>query len=358
MTRLYGVDVSSFQPVNLGQYAQAGAKFAIVKLSEGLSYRNPNAAGQINSAKASGMIVAGYFFATFSNNATAANYQAQYAVANAKQLGLAKGSYLAIDWETGDGNVVTGSTNLNTQALVSAMAVIKLAGYQPLLYAGAYDLSAHIDRTTILRTFPNSLWVASYPYRGQVSQAPMNYFPNMDGIAIWQFTDNWWGLHVDGNISVLPLNNHEESEDEEISWHPEVKLNELGQFKVNRQNGAPVYVDSKLTKANGSRKYGEAFKISRAAGGAVQAGTGQWFSQADGLTKINPLTINANARAICRVATNDCWTQNKPAAGEQGITKLAKDTRYKVFGRVGKFLLVGNSKVGKYIDGDKCLIDL
>ena len=27
----------------------------------------------------------------------------------------------------------------------------------------------------------------------------------MKGVSIWQFTDNWRGLNVDGNINVLPL---------------------------------------------------------------------------------------------------------------------------------------------------------
>lgn len=48
--RSYGVDVSSYQS-SIVSYA--GAKFAIVKLTQGTGYINPKAAAQIKSAKAS-----------------------------------------------------------------------------------------------------------------------------------------------------------------------------------------------------------------------------------------------------------------------------------------------------------------
>lgn len=203
--RSYGVDVSSFQSTNLGAHAQAGAQFAIVKVSEGTSYRNPNAAGQIASAKQHNMMPMAYHFATFGNNASAAQAEARYAISSAQAFGLPKGSYIVCDWETGDGNVVTGSKAANTNAIMAFMNTIKSAGYQPMVYSGAYLLRNNIDTTTLLRSYPNSLWVASYATTGRIDTPDFNYFPSMDGIAIWQFTDNWRGLYVDGNISLLPL---------------------------------------------------------------------------------------------------------------------------------------------------------
>lgn len=207
--RSYGVDVSSFQSTNLGPHAQAGAQFAIVKVSEGTSYRNPNAAGQIASAKAHNMMPMSYHFATFSNNASAAAAEARYAISSARATGLPNGSYIVCDWETGDGNMVSGSAASNTNAILSFMNTVKSAGYQPMLYSGAYLLKNNINTSTILSRYPNSLWVASYATMGRIDQPDFNYFPSMDGIAIWQFTDNWRGLYVDGNISLLPLSyNH------------------------------------------------------------------------------------------------------------------------------------------------------
>ena len=51
------------------------------------------------------------------------------------------------------------------------------------------------------------MWVAAYPLgNGVPTNVPdFGYFPSMDGVAIWQFTDNWKGMNVDGNIAVKSL---------------------------------------------------------------------------------------------------------------------------------------------------------
>lgn len=85
------------------------------------------------------------------------------------------------------------------------MDKVKAAGYQPLLYSGAYLMNNNINASMVTAKYPNSLWVASYASAGRIDTANFNYFPSMDGVAIWQFTDNWRGLSVDGNISLLPL---------------------------------------------------------------------------------------------------------------------------------------------------------
>ena len=62
-----------------------------------------------------------------------------------------------------------------------------------------------INTAKILAKYPNCLWVAAYPYKGATNTADFNYFPSMEGVAIWQFTDNWRGMDVDGNINLLEL---------------------------------------------------------------------------------------------------------------------------------------------------------
>lgn len=204
-SRSYGVDVASYQSTNLSSVSQAGSQFAIVKVSEGTNYRNPKAKQQISSAIATNMMPMAYHFATFGANKTAAVSEAKYAVSSAKAFGLPKGSYIACDWETGQGNNVNGGKNASANAIVAFMDQIKAAGYQPLLYSGASLMKSNINTNTVLSKYPNSLWVASYASAGRTDTANFNYFPSMDGVAIWQFTDNWRGLSVDGNISLLPL---------------------------------------------------------------------------------------------------------------------------------------------------------
>lgn len=205
--RSYGVDVSSFQDADLSQFANLGAKFAVVKLSEGLDYRNPKAQAQINSAKDNGMMVSGYHYARFSANSGVAVQEGNYAVNSAVAVGLPKGSYLACDWETGSGNVTNQGYEASANAILAFLDVIVDAGYKPLLYSGASLLKNNINTTKVLAKYPNSLWVAAYPLGNGVpaSEPDFGYFPSMDGVAIWQFTDNWRDLKVDGNISLIDL---------------------------------------------------------------------------------------------------------------------------------------------------------
>lgn len=200
-----GIDVASYQSADLSAHAKAGSQFAIVKVSEGTSYRNPKGASQIKSAIANDMMPMGYHFATFSSNSSVARKEAKYAISSAKALGLPKGSYLACDYETGQGNIITNGKNVTANAIIAFMDEIKSAGYQPLLYASSSVLQNNINTPSIVKKYPNSLWVAAYAISGRVDKPNFKYFPSMDGVAIWQYTDNWKGMSTDGNVTILPL---------------------------------------------------------------------------------------------------------------------------------------------------------
>ncbi|KRM07246.1 GH25 family lysozyme [Lactobacillus kitasatonis] len=203
--RSLGIDVASYQSADLSAHARSGAKFAIVKVSEGTSYRNTKASAQVASARAQNMMPMGYHFATFSANSAAAKREANYAVASAKAVGLAPGSYLACDYESGDGNNINMGKGVTANAIIAFMQQVKAAGYKPLLYASSSVLRNNINTNAVVNQFPNSLWVASYAVAGRIDKPNFSYFPSMKGVSIWQFTDNWRGLNVDGNINVLPL---------------------------------------------------------------------------------------------------------------------------------------------------------
>ncbi len=200
-----GVDVASYQSADLSSHAQAGSQFAIVKVSEGTSYRNPKASSQISTALSNNMMPMAYHFATFSSNTSAAVAEANYAIKAAQAFGLPKGSYIACDYETGQGNNIYGGKTPTAQAIIAFMDQIKAAGYKPLLYASSSVLQNQIDTNSVIAKYPNSLWVASYAISGRIDNPNFNYFPSMEGVSIWQFTDNWRGLSVDGNVAVLPL---------------------------------------------------------------------------------------------------------------------------------------------------------
>lgn len=203
----YGVDVSNYQGTDLSPYARQGAKFAIVKLTEGTGYINPNAAGQIASAKANDMLAMGYVFAHSGGNTAEAKQEAEYGLAEAQRAGLPKGSYIAYDYEVG----ASGSVPANTAAIETFMQTVLQAGYLPLLYSGNAYLHAHVNVTKITNDYKSSLWVASYPTMGASYAPNWNYFPSNPGVAIWQFTDDWKGMRVDGDVTTLPLNGENSS---------------------------------------------------------------------------------------------------------------------------------------------------
>lgn len=205
--RAYGVDVSSFNNTNTTEYTNAGADFVLVKVSEGLDYRNPKAKTQVDSIKRNNVVPMGYHYARFSSNASVAVQEGNYAISSAKLAGVVVGSFLACDYEQGSGNETRGDREANTTAILAFLDTIVSAGYKPLLYSGAYLMKNKINTSRILAKYPDCLWVAAYPLGNGVSANVPNfeYFPSMDGVAIWQFTDNWKGMNVDGNIAVKSL---------------------------------------------------------------------------------------------------------------------------------------------------------
>ena len=205
--RSAGVDVSSWQGTNLDQQAKSGAQFAVVKVSEGTNYQNPRAQGQIQSAEQNNMMTMGYHYTHFGSDSNRAVQEGNYAVNSAQQAGLPQGSYLATDWEQDVNNNTNGSVAANTNAITSFMDTVHDGGYNPMLYSNEWLLKNKVDTNKISEKYPNALWVAKYKTNGREDNPEFNYFPSMDNVAIWQYTQNWRGQNVDGNVNVVPLSN-------------------------------------------------------------------------------------------------------------------------------------------------------
>ena len=205
--RSAGVDVSSWQGTNLTQQAKSGAKFAVVKVSESTNYQNPHAQGQINSAEQNNMMPMGYHYAHFGADSNRAVQEGNYAVSSAQQAGLPQGSYLAADWEQDAHNNTNGGREASANAITSFMDTVHNGGYNPMLYSSEWLLKAKVDTNKVTQKYPNSLWVAAYKTMGRQDQPDYNYFPSMSNVAIWQYTPNWRGQNVDGNVNVVPLSN-------------------------------------------------------------------------------------------------------------------------------------------------------
>ena len=205
-SKTYGVDVASYQPTDLSVYHKAGASFAIVKLTEGTDYVNPKAGAQVKSSRANHLYTHAYHFARFGSSVSQAKKEAAYFIKAAKKEDISQKRMLWLDWEAGSGNVVSGPKAANTKAILAFMQAVKAAGWRPGLYSGASVMRSAIDTSQVIKKYGTCLWVASYPTMSAVSTADFGYFPSMDGVAIWQFTSNWKGLGVDGNVAVAEIN--------------------------------------------------------------------------------------------------------------------------------------------------------
>ena len=203
-SRQLGIDAAVYQGTSMSAYHNAGAKFGIIKLTEGTGYINPKAHYQIKSLHANHMYVHAYHFATFGYNTSRAKAEAKFFVNRAKAENVSKKRYLWLDWETGSDNCVTGGKVVSTKAILAFMKVCHDEGYKVGLYSGASLLRTAIDTKKIIQKYGTCIWVASYP-TDYATEPNFNYFPSMDGVAIWQFCDNWKGLSVDGNISLIDL---------------------------------------------------------------------------------------------------------------------------------------------------------
>ena len=365
--RSYGVDVASYQAITVNY---TGAKFAFVKLTESTNYVNPKAEAQIKSAKAHGLMVMGYFYANHSASVSKARAEAKYAVAKAKAYGIPAGSYLADDWEQGSGNSVNGGASANTDAVIAAMQVIKEAGYKPLIYSGAYNLRNHLSISRIVKSFGSCLWVASYKVSGRQDYADFGYFPSMDGVAIWQFTDNYRGLDVDGNITLINLKISSGSSQskstnkavESLSQHPVVKWNIGAVAVVSNTKGAYVYTSSKLEKRESSKlkPLGSVWQVVGFENGAVKVGKNQYFDGRAVYVKANPIAYNDAKHGIAKIVMPHTHALDAPKADAGKVYGLELNSKVEIQGRVGRILKIKelHKRKNLYVTGNRAYIVL
>jgi len=81
------------------------------------------------------------------------------------------------------------------------MDQIYAAGYKPMFYSGYYYMNTNVDLSRVNARYPNALWVALYLTTANQATPPMQYFPNMSNVKMWQYADNHFG--VDGNVMVV-----------------------------------------------------------------------------------------------------------------------------------------------------------
>lgn len=198
----YVLDVSAFQPQACyfdfwSKWKARGVKGGIVKLSEGTGWTNGYGASQIAAIKHEGLMASGYHFSRFRGDTYQAVQEANLAIACARQMGLSQGAPLVLDYEER-----LGYRASNTQAAIAFLKCIKAAGYLPVFYS--YSGMANLwDFEAIHAATGAVMWIAAYPTLAGVTSPNMGYFPGISNfICAWQFTDNFFGEHIDGSIDL------------------------------------------------------------------------------------------------------------------------------------------------------------
>ena len=195
-TQSYGGDYSKYQP---SLYNNTGNdSFAVSQIGgsvNGYIYDQATYGSHATQAKARG-----WRFHTYIWDQTGAN---QYQTQQMLNYFLTKiqapyGSIVALDYESG----ASGDIEANTDNILLGMRMIKQAGFTPMLYSYKPYLLAHVDVNRVVAEFPNSLWVAGY--QSGLSTTPnFSYFPSMNGVAIWQYSD--YGGQQDLNVDLTGI---------------------------------------------------------------------------------------------------------------------------------------------------------
>ena len=179
-----GPDVASYQhpygaSINWRAVARTHKDFAIVKDTEGTSYRNPWFKRDYNGSRRAGLVRGSYHFARPAYPlAQTARRQANFYVEHLGDVQTANTLPPALDLEFTGG---LGRGALVTWAQLFLLQVRKQTGRTPLIYTYPSFWTGALGDPAALSRYP--LWMASYSG------------PADDSATLWQYTA---GAHVDG----------------------------------------------------------------------------------------------------------------------------------------------------------------
>ena len=199
-SRDQGVDWSKYNG-NSGTFGYSTDKFVLSQAGGfygGTNIPQTTYNSQVKSAQQAGKRVHTYLWDGVGGNMTNAKAMMAYYLPRVK---TPKGSIVALDYEDGASNSVTANTN----AILAQMKLIKDAGYTPVLYSGKAYLNAHVNTSAIVRAYGSCLWLAEYPDYLVRTSPDYNYFPSMDGVAIFQFTSMYKAGGLDGNVDLTGI---------------------------------------------------------------------------------------------------------------------------------------------------------
>ena len=210
---------------------------------------------QVASAKQAGKRVHTYLWDGVGGNMTNAKAMMAYYLPRVK---TPKGSIVALDYEDGASNSVTANTNV----IKAQFKLIKAYGYTPVLYSGKAYLNAHVNTSTIVKAYGNCLWLAEYPDYLVRTSPDYNWFPSMDGVAIFQFTSMYKAGGLDGNVDLTGITKSGYTTASKAKAQANVKkAAKKATFKVVKYNQRGVFYPSRTLAV----RYTDSDKVSQVA---------------------------------------------------------------------------------------------
>lgn len=241
-----GVDWAIYQG-ETGRFGYAHDKFAIAQIggynANGL-YDQWTYKLQVASAIAQGKRAHTYIWYDTWGSLAIAKTTMDYFL---PKIQTPKGSIVALDFESGAG----ASKQANTDTILYGMRRIKQAGFTPMYYSYKPFTMDNVYYKQILAEFPDSLWIAAYPSYNVTPSPLYDYFPAMDGVAIWQFTSTYIAGGLDGNVDLTGITDNgytnanqpetappavEEGKEVEKVPNAEVKVSDKVTVKFNATN--------------------------------------------------------------------------------------------------------------------------
>lgn len=280
-----GVDWAIYQGEQ-GRFGYAHDKFAIAQIGgynvSGI-YEQYTYKTQVASAIAQGKRAHTYIWYDTWGNMDIAKTTMDYFL---PRIQTPKNSIVALDFEHG----ASSDVNANTETILYGMRRIKQAGYTPMYYSYKPFTLQYVDYQRIIKEFPNSLWIASYPSYEVTPEPLYAYFPSMEGIGIWQFTSTYIAGGLDGNVDLTGITDNgytatdkpetdtpatEAGEETEKTPNSDVKVGDMVKVKFNVDAWATGEAIPDWVKGN-------SYKVQEVTGSRVLLeGILSWISKGD-----------------------------------------------------------------------------
>lgn len=280
-----GVDWSIYQGEQ-GRFGYAHDKFAIAQIggynASGI-YEQYTYKTQVASVIAQGKRAHTYIWYDTFGSMDIAKTTMDYFL---PRIQTPKNSIVALDFEHG----ASSDVNANTETILYGMRRIKQAGYTPMYYSYKPFTLQYVDYQRIIKEFPNSLWIASYPSYEVTPEPLYAYFPSMEGIGIWQFTSTYIAGGLDGNVDLTGITDNgytatdkpetdtpatEAGEETEKTPNSDVKVGDMVKVKFNVDAWATGEAIPDWVKGN-------SYKVQEVTGSRVLLeGILSWISKGD-----------------------------------------------------------------------------